>query len=105
MNVAQTQESSASTSVTSSSSTTAASSNLNTPKVPEDSIDVQLWKESTYSSDSSKKSMKISDLSSNPWDPSYLESKGIKTPAFHAYMRKMLSGIDKGKFASLEHQQ
>lgn len=49
--------------------------------------------------------MKITDLKSNPWDQSYLDSLGIKKPSFHAYMRKINSGIDKGKFAKLQHQQ
>ena len=79
------------------------------PEIVEDDIDQLLWKEDTYanqnSSSVSSRSMKITDLKANPWDTSYLESKGIKKPSFHAYMRKIQSGIDRGKFAKLQHQQ
>ena len=79
------------------------------PEIEEDEVDKLLWKEDTYEtpmSASGSKSMKITDLKSNPWDTSYLESKGIKTPSFHAYMRKIKSGLDRGSsFLKLEHQQ
>ena len=32
----------------------------------------------------------------------YLKEKGIKHMSFHSYIKKLSSGIDKGKYAALE---
>jgi nuclear protein localization protein 4 homolog len=37
-----------------------------------------------------------------PWDESYLKEQKIKHLSFTSYLRKMTSGVDKGKFAALE---
>ena len=37
-----------------------------------------------------------------PYDEEYLKSKGVKHMSFHAYLKKLSRGIDKGKFANLE---
>ncbi|KAH9389873.1 Nuclear protein localization protein 4 [Tyrophagus putrescentiae] len=37
-----------------------------------------------------------------PYDESYLKANNIKHMSFHSHLRKMKSGIDKGKFAILE---
>ncbi|CAI8045492.1 Nuclear protein localization protein 4 homolog [Geodia barretti] len=40
----------------------------------------------------------------DPWDPSYLSSfdPPIKHLSFHCYLRKLTSGVDRGKFLNLE---
>ena len=38
-----------------------------------------------------------------PYDAAYLEGRKIKHMSFHAYMRKLCSGVDKGKFVNLEN--
>jgi len=42
-------------------------------------------------------------LSIEPYDSAYLKEHNIKHMSFHAYMRKLSSGLDKGKFANLEN--
>lgn len=37
-----------------------------------------------------------------PWDESYLKEQKIKHLSFHAYIRKLTSGVDRGKFVALE---
>lgn len=37
-----------------------------------------------------------------PWDEAYLREQKIKHISFHAYIRKMTSGVDRGKFVALE---
>jgi len=73
--------------------------------VKEDDIDLELWKEDSNvaAAVQGAKTMRITDLVPNPWDQKYLESKGLKLTSFHAHMRKLHSGIDKGKFAKLSH--
>ncbi|KAF7280486.1 hypothetical protein GWI33_005827 [Rhynchophorus ferrugineus] len=37
-----------------------------------------------------------------PFDDSYLKEHNIKHLSFHSYLRKMMSGVDRGKFLALE---
>ncbi|KAL1497698.1 hypothetical protein ABEB36_008615 [Hypothenemus hampei] len=37
-----------------------------------------------------------------PFDDSYLKEQNIKHLSFHSYLRKMMSGVDRGKFLALE---
>lgn len=37
-----------------------------------------------------------------PWDENYLKEQKIKHISFHAYIRKLTSGVDRGKFVALE---
>ncbi|XP_035224916.1 nuclear protein localization protein 4 homolog isoform X1 [Stegodyphus dumicola] len=38
-----------------------------------------------------------------PYDEDYLREQNIKHMSFHSYLRKLMGGIDKGKFAALEN--
>lgn len=38
-----------------------------------------------------------------PWDEAYLKEHKIKHLSFHAYIRKLTSGVDRGKFVALEN--
>lgn len=37
-----------------------------------------------------------------PWDEEYLKEQKIKHLSFHSYIRKLTSGVDRGKFVALE---
>lgn len=37
-----------------------------------------------------------------PWDDNYLKEQKIKHMSFHSYIRKLTSGVDRGKFVALE---
>ncbi|XP_063696673.1 nuclear protein localization protein 4 homolog [Culicoides brevitarsis] len=37
-----------------------------------------------------------------PWDETYLKDQKIKHLSFHSYIRKLTSGVDRGKFVALE---
>lgn len=37
-----------------------------------------------------------------PWDEEYLKEHKIKHLSFHSYIRKLTSGVDRGKFVALE---
>lgn len=37
-----------------------------------------------------------------PWDENYLKDQKIKHLSFHSYIRKLTSGVDRGKFVALE---
>lgn len=37
-----------------------------------------------------------------PWDEAYLKEQKIKHLSFHAHIRKLTSGVDRGKFVSME---
>lgn len=37
-----------------------------------------------------------------PWDENYLKEQNIKHMSFHSYIRKLTSGVDRGKFVALE---
>jgi len=69
--------------------------------VREDPVDVVLWTKK-WDHGSKKGMNKVDELNPDPWDASYLKEKEIKFLSFHSYMRKITSGIDKGKFVSLE---
>nr|CAG4640847.1 EOG090X05T8 [Eulimnadia texana] len=38
-----------------------------------------------------------------PYDEAYLKEQNVKHMSFHAYLRKLSSGLDRGKFANLEN--
>ncbi|XP_045622608.2 nuclear protein localization protein 4 homolog [Procambarus clarkii] len=38
----------------------------------------------------------------DPWDENYLKEQNIKHMSFNSYLRKLTSGVDKGKFVALE---
>ena len=38
-----------------------------------------------------------------PYDEAYLKEKNIKHLSFHSYVKKLTSGVDRGKFAALEN--
>ena len=89
-----------------SSSTTQVSNqkqSLNSKPI-EDDIDLELWKEDGRIKNAGNQStmFKMSNLSLEPWNESYLKENGIKFMSFHAYMRKQTSGVDKGKYFKLE---
>lgn len=37
-----------------------------------------------------------------PWNEEYLKEQKIKHLSFHSYIRKLTSGVDRGKFVALE---
>lgn len=37
-----------------------------------------------------------------PWDEAYLKEHKIKHMSFHSFMRKMTSGVDRGKFLAMD---
>lgn len=37
-----------------------------------------------------------------PWDEEFLKEQKIKHLSFHSYIRKLTSGVDRGKFVALE---
>lgn len=37
-----------------------------------------------------------------PWNEEYLKEQKIKHVSFHSYVRKLTSGVDRGKFVALE---
>ena len=73
--------------------------------VLEDDIDVSMWKIDgrIRKNVGSKGMFKIEDLSVEPWDEIYLREKEIKFMSFHAFMRKQIAGVDKGKYLKLEN--
>ena len=103
------------------STSSAESSNGDTSKTEtkaiEDEIDVELWKEK-WDHGTKSGMNKVDSLRPDPWDQSFLTEKGVKFMSFHrlvtvnvvvqyvtgvfSYMRKLTSGVDKGKFVRLE---
>lgn len=41
----------------------------------------------------------------DPWDEGYLKENNIKHMSFHTYIRKLKSGVDKGKFVHVSNMQ
>ncbi len=78
--------------------------------VEEDAVDVLLKKKdgrieqpmgpNCMHTSKSQKCLYCSPL--EPFDQAYLQKEGIKFMSFHSYLRKLSSGIDKGKYAALE---
>jgi len=81
-------------------------------KFPEADIDKEIW-DSKFIADhdakpnfsaSSSKMSTVNDLSINPWDSNYLESKDIKLMSFHSFMRMKKASIQNQKFTKLSHE-
>nr|XP_018916452.1 PREDICTED: nuclear protein localization protein 4 homolog [Bemisia tabaci] len=82
----------------------------NTNGVVEDDVDLQLWK--MDGKVKRKRDEKFCHHGSNaccvhcsplePFDESYLAEQQVKHMSFHAYLRKLTAGVDRGKFACLE---
>ncbi|EFA08302.2 Nuclear protein localization protein 4 homolog-like Protein [Tribolium castaneum] len=78
--------------------------------VKEDPVDLQLYK--LDGKIERKQDPKLCRHNSNsrcvhcsalePYDEAYLREHNVKHLSFHAYLRKMTSGVDKGKFLALE---
>lgn len=78
-------------------------------QVKEDDVDIILAKEDAKikrKADSTmchhnSQSMCVHCTALDPWDEGYLKDNKIKHISFHSYLRKLTSGIDKGKYVSL----
>lgn len=78
--------------------------------IQEDEVDTQLWK--FDGKIQKKRDDKLCRHNSNgccvhcsplePFDEAYLKEQNIKHLSFHSYLRKMTSGVDRGKFLALE---
>nr|CAD7569488.1 unnamed protein product [Timema californicum] len=76
----------------------------------EDDVDLQLWK--LDGKVQRKKDDKFCRHGANaccvhcsplePFDEAYLKEQNVKHLSFHAYLRKLTAGVDRGKFASVE---
>ncbi|XP_058454688.1 nuclear protein localization protein 4 homolog isoform X2 [Malaya genurostris] len=76
----------------------------------EDSVDVELYK--LDGRIQRKRDEKLCRHNSNgccvhcsplePWDESYLKEQKIKHYSFHTYLKKLTSGVDRGKFVAME---
>ncbi|XP_056638250.1 nuclear protein localization protein 4 homolog [Diorhabda sublineata] len=81
--------------------------NLN---IKEDDVDIQLMKtdgkiqrprdDKLCRHNNNSRCVHCSSL--EPFDESYLKEHNIKHLSFHSYLRKMMSGVDRGKFLALE---
>nr|CAG4636997.1 EOG090X05T8 [Ceriodaphnia reticulata]SVE72923.1 EOG090X05T8 [Ceriodaphnia reticulata] len=105
--------------VSASSSSSSFTSNSNIPgsKIPirsnvkEDQVDVLLQKmDGTVKRKRDPKNCLHGDNSScihclplEPYDATYLKDLNVKHMSFHAYLRKLSSGLDGGKYANLEN--
>merc|ERR1711990_937014 len=77
-------------------------------KVPDDPVDREIWNVDWTSVQSNHEKgtvIKMDKLKPEPWDAEYLRSKAIKFLSFHSHMRKLTSGVDKGKFVRLEREK
>lgn len=78
--------------------------------IKEDEVDLQLYKmdekiqrqrdEKLCRHNANSRCVHCSPL--EPFDEAYLREHNIKHLSFHAYLRKMMSGVDRGKFLALE---
>uniref|UniRef100_A0A1Q3G1Y1 Nuclear protein localization protein 4 homolog n=1 Tax=Culex tarsalis TaxID=7177 RepID=A0A1Q3G1Y1_CULTA len=76
----------------------------------EDPVDIELYKQDGRIQ--RKRDEKLCRHNSNgccvhcsplePWDEAYLKEQKIKHFSFHAYLKKLTSGVDRGKFMALE---
>lgn len=76
----------------------------------EDSVDLELYKQDGRIQ--RKRDDKLCRHNSNgccvhcsplePWDEAYLKEQKIKHFSFHSYLKKLTSGVDRGKFVALE---
>lgn len=88
----------------------AKSTSTNKPELKEDEVDIILAK--TDGRLQRKRDPKLCRHNSNgccvhcsplePWDEEYLKEHKIKHLSFHSYIRKLTSGVDRGKFVALE---
>ncbi|XP_076366406.1 nuclear protein localization 4 [Tachypleus tridentatus] len=98
-------------SVGSSSSLNSLAGQVSTSAVTEDEVDIVLFKqEGTIKRPRDEKlchhgahAKCVHCTSIEPYDESYLKDQNIKHMSFHAYLRKLTGGVDKGKFAALEN--
>jgi len=77
-------------------------------KTQEDEIDLDLWKVDWSSVESNHEKgtvIRVDKMRPDPWDASYLKEHAIKFLSFHSHMRKLTSGVDKGKFVRLETEK
>lgn len=87
-------------------------------KLPEAAIDLEIWGTKFIASDnsssdgsnsapvnsSSNAMARVTDLSVNPWDQAYLDSKKIKLKSFHSHMRMKKASFQNQKFTKLQHE-
>lgn len=76
----------------------------------EDAVDLELYKQDGRIQ--GKRDEKLCRHNSNgccvhcsplePWDENYLKKQKIKHFSFHSYLKKLTSGVDRGKFVALE---
>lgn len=76
----------------------------------EDPVDIELYKQDGRIQ--RKRDEKLCRHNSNgccvhcsplePWDEAYLKEQKIKHFSFHSYLKKLTSGVDRGKFVALE---
>lgn len=76
----------------------------------EDSVDIELYKQDGRLQ--RKRDEKLCRHNSNgccvhcsplePWDETYLKEQKIKHFSFHSHLKKLTSGVDRGKFVALE---
>lgn len=76
----------------------------------EDSVDIELYKQDGRIQ--RKRDEKLCRHNSNgccvhcsplePWDETYLKEQKIKHFSFHSHLKKLTSGVDRGKFVALE---
>lgn len=91
-------------------STSLSGNNNFNSSIKEDAVDLQLYKvdgkierkrdEKLCRHNSNSRCVHCSAL--EPYDEAYLREHNIKHMSFHSYLRKMTSGVDRGKFLSLE---
>jgi len=77
-------------------------------KTKEDQIDVDLWKVDWSSVNANHEKgtvIRVDEMRADPWDAAYLKEHAIKFLSFHSHMRKLTSGVDKGKFVRLETEK
>nr|XP_023016684.1 nuclear protein localization protein 4 homolog [Leptinotarsa decemlineata] len=99
-----------STSSVSSNARPSTSTSRSSTSIKEDIVDLQLMKldgkiqrkrdEKLCRHNANSRCVHCSPL--EPYDETYLREQNIKHLSFHAFLRKMTSGVDRGKFLALE---